>query len=51
MENRWYCICFNRPLKGEFTIGKDYTCELTEKGILVYDDNMQPVNFESCEGR
>lgn len=51
MGNRLYCIFFTPPLKGEFTIGKDYTCKFTEKEILVYDDNMQPVNFESCESR
>lgn len=51
MGNRLHCIFFNPPLKGEFTIRKDYTCKLTEKGILVYDDNMQPVNFESSESK
>ena len=25
---------------------KEYSCEYTEKGILLYDDNMQPVFFE-----
>ena len=51
MGNRLYCIFFNLPLKGKFTIGKEYTCEFTEKGILVYDDDMRTVNFENSESK
>ena len=51
MGNRVCCIFFNLPLKGKFTIGKDYTCELAEKRVLVYDDNMQAVNFDDSESK
>ena len=44
-----FCIFFNLPPKGKFTMEKKYSCEYTEKGILLYDDNMQPVFFEYSE--
>ena len=44
-----FCIFFNLPPKGKFTMEKEYSCEYTEKGILLYDDDMQPVFFEHSE--
>ena len=44
-----FCIFFCCPPKGKFTLEKRYPSEYSENGILIYDDNTQPVFFEHGE--